>query len=62
MKDKISRTVDFIENKTGLKNVGKYITAMLELDAFFLNEDRHTNNIAFILNDDTGRIQILSVF
>ena len=54
VKDEISRTVDFIENKTGLKNVGKYITAMLELDAFFLNEDRHTNNIAFILRRACG--------
>ena len=62
VKDKISHTVDFIENKTGLKNVGKYITAMLELDAFFLNEDRHTNNIAFILNDDTGEYRFCPYF
>ena len=61
VKDKISRTVDFIENKTGLKNVGKYITAMLELDAFFLNEDRHTNNIAFILNDDTANTDFVRI-
>lgn len=62
VKDKISHTVDFIENKTGLKNVGKYITTMLELDAFFLNEDRHTNNIAFILNDDTGECRFCPYF
>ena len=53
-KDKIRHTAEFIEKVTKLENVGVYLTAMLELDAFFLNEDRHTNNIAFILNDDTG--------
>ena len=47
-------TVEFVEKITGLKDVGKYLSTMLALDAFFLNEDRHTNNIAFILNDDTG--------
>lgn len=62
VKDKISHTVDFIENKTGLKNVGAYITTMLELDAFFLNEDRHTNNIAFIINDDTGEYRFCPYF
>ena len=54
VKDKIQHTVDFVEKVTKLENVGAYLTTMLELDAFFLNEDRHTNNIAFILNDDTG--------
>lgn len=34
----------------------------LELDAFFLNEDRHTNNIAFILNDDTGEYRFCPYF
>lgn len=52
--DRIKHTVDFVERVTGLKNVGEYITVMIELDAFFLNEDRHTNNIAFILNDESG--------
>ena len=35
---------------------------MLELDAFFLNEDRHTNNIAFILNDDSGEYRFCPYF
>ena len=52
--DKIRHTVEFIERVTGLKDVGKYFATMLSMDAFFLNEDRHTNNIAFILNDDIG--------
>ncbi|MBR1731820.1 MAG: hypothetical protein IJ725_05255 [Ruminococcus sp.] len=61
-KDKIKHTVDFIEKVTDLKNVGEYLTTMLELDAFFLNEDRHTNNIAFILNDDTGEYSFCPYF
>ena len=60
--DKIRHTVDFIEKVTDLKNVGAYLTTMMELDAFFLNEDRHTNNIAFILNDDTGEYQFCPYF
>lgn len=61
-KDKIRRTAEFIEKVTKLENVGAYLTAMLELDAFFLNEDRHTNNIAFILNDDTGEYRYCPYF
>lgn len=53
-KDKIRHTVEFVEKTTGLEKVGEYFATMLELDAFFLNEDRHTNNIAFVRNDDSG--------
>ncbi len=60
--EKLRHTVDFVEKVTALKNVGQYLTAMLELDAFFLNEDRHTNNIAFILNDDTGEYRLCPYF
>lgn len=62
VKDKIKFTVDFIEEHTNLENVGAYLTAMLELDAFFLNEDRHTNNIAFIRNDDTEEFSFCPYF
>lgn len=62
IKDKIRFTVDFIEGHTNLENVGEYLTAMLELDAFFLNEDRHTNNIAFIRNDDSGEFRFCPYF
>ncbi|MFR5875521.1 MAG: hypothetical protein ACLUFN_03425 [Eubacterium sp.] len=62
VEDKIKHTVDFIEKVTNLKNIGAYITMMLELDAFFLNEDRHTNNIAFILNDETGEYRFCPYF
>lgn len=38
---------------TGIQNFGAYLTAMLEIDAFFLNEDRHTNNIAVLYDTET---------
>ncbi len=60
--DKIKHTVEFVEKVTNLKNVGKYITMMLELDAFFLNEDRHTNNIAFVLHDKTDKYKFCPYF
>lgn len=46
--ERISYTVDFIRDITKIDNAGETLTAWLELDAMFLNEDRHTNNIAFI--------------
>ena len=60
--EKIRYTVDFVEQTTGLQNVGKYLTTLLELDAFFLNEDRHTNNLAVIRNEDTKEYRLCPVF
>lgn len=51
-KKRIAYTVDHVVNYTGLKDFGIYLTKMLEIDAFFLNEDRHTNNIAVIYDMD----------
>ena len=48
IKKRIEYTVDHVINYTGLVDFGKYLAQMLEMDAFFLNEDRHTNNIAVI--------------
>lgn len=47
---RIAHTVSFVENVTGLKDFGVYLAKLLEIDAFFLNEDRHTNNIALLYN------------
>ena len=62
IKDKIKFTVNFVEKVTGLEDVGKYFTIMIELDTFFLNEDRHTNNIAFIKNEETGKFRFCPYF
>lgn len=52
LRDKIKYVVDFVEDITEIKNFGQYLTLMLEIDAFFLNEDRHFNNVSFVVKDD----------
>lgn len=37
---------------TGLKDFGKYMSKLLTIDAFFLNEDRHTHNIAVLMDGE----------
>lgn len=60
--DKIIYAVEFVEKVTGLKNVGEYLATMLAVDAFFLNEDRHTNNIAVIRNEKTKKFRFAPIF
>lgn len=62
VEDRIRYTVEFIEEEIGIQNFGKYLTALLEFDAFFLNEDRHTNNIAFLRNTKTGTYRLCPIF
>lgn len=50
--DRAKFVVDKVIEITGLTDFGKYLTLMLEMDAFFLNEDRHFNNIAVICKAD----------
>ena len=59
---RIRYTIDFIEQTTGLTGVGKYLTLLLELDSFFLNEDRHTNNLAVIRNEKTKEFRLCPIF
>lgn len=40
------------EELTGLRDFGIYMSKMMAIDAFFLNEDRHTHNIAVVLKGD----------
>ena len=39
-----------VERLTGLTGFGKYMDKLFTIDAFFLNEDRHTHNIAVLMN------------
>ncbi|MCR5208640.1 MAG: hypothetical protein K6C99_00335 [Lachnospiraceae bacterium] len=51
--DKRSRLkllVDETERVTGIRNFGIYMAKMITIDSFFLNEDRHTHNIAVLVN------------
>lgn len=60
--DRIRYTVDFIERTTGLPRVGPYLTTILELDQLFLNEDRHTNNLAVIRDEKTLSFRLCPIF
>ena len=62
LQERIRYTVDFIEHTTGLLGVGQYLTLLLELDSFFLNEDRHTNNLAVIRNEKTKEFRLCPIF
>lgn len=60
--DRIRYTVEQVEKYTGLHNFGEYLTAMVELDAFFLNEDRHTNNIAVLYDTEKDCYELSPIF
>ena len=60
--DKIRRTVDTVVEITGLENFGVYLTAILEADAIFLNEDRHTNNIAVLYDAENDSYACCPLF
>lgn len=39
-----------------------YLTAILELDCLTLNEDRHTNNLAVLRNEETKEFRLCPIF
>ena len=49
-KERLHFLVQQVERMTGLRNFGIYMNKLLTIDAFFLNEDRHTHNIAVLMN------------
>jgi len=50
VKSRVEYTIDFVENVTGLHEFRDYLSFLIQLDAFFFNEDRHTGNIAVLFN------------
>lgn len=50
-----------VERMTGLPKFGQYMVKMLTIDALFLNEDRHTHNIA-VLMDGEGNFDYCPIF
>lgn len=61
-KEKIRYTVDFVQQVTGISEFGSYLTLLLEMDAFFLNEDRHTNNLAVLYHAEKEQYRLCPVF
>ena len=58
VKERIQYTEEVVRNITGLDNFGVYLATILEMDAFFLNEDRHTNNISVLYNKETDAYRL----
>lgn len=50
--DRLIFLVNQTERITGLTEFGVYMSKMMTIDALFLNEDRHTHNIAVLLDED----------
>ena len=53
--------VNQVERVTGLTGFGAYMNKLLTIDALFLNEDRHTHNVAVLMNGD-GDFTYCSIF
>lgn len=53
--------VEQTERITGLRDFGKYMSKLLAIDALFLNEDRHTHNVA-VLWDGDSRFDYCPIF
>ncbi len=59
--ERLSMIVDQTERLTGIKQFGVYLSKVLTIDAFFLNEDRHTHNIAVLMNGE-GEFRLCPIF
>ncbi|MCD7715399.1 MAG: hypothetical protein LUI39_02960 [Lachnospiraceae bacterium] len=61
-REQILYTEELVRNVTGIRDFGEYLTKMLEMDAFFLNEDRHTNNIAVLYDREEKNWRLCPFF
>ena len=61
IENRIRFLVEQVERITNLKNFGRYISILLTVDALFINEDRHTHNIA-VLMDEKGMYHYCPIF
>lgn len=60
-KERLIFLVDKVERITGISNFGQYMCKLLTVDALFLNEDRHTHNIAVMMSED-GKYKLCPIF
>lgn len=59
--NRLTFLVNQVVRITGLKKFGVYMSKLLTIDTFFLNEDRHTHNIA-VLMDEKGEYHYCPIF
>ena len=62
VKERILYTVELVENVTGLEDFGLYLTKMLELDAFFMNVGRNTDNISLLYDTKCQEYRFCPIF
>lgn len=60
--ERIKFLVNAVESITKIPNFGNYLTTILEIDAFFMNEDRHTNNLAVLYNGELDEYRLCPIF
>lgn len=60
-RNRIRFLVEQTERMTGLSDFGEYVSKLLTIDALFLNEDRHTHNIA-VLRDEKNQFHLCPFF
>ena len=58
---RLKTLVDEVERATGIKDFGIYMSKLLTVDAFILNDDRHTHNIA-VLSKNMKDFKIAPIF
>lgn len=61
LENRVRFLVEQTERITGLENFGEYLSKLFTIDALFLNEDRHTHNIAVLL-DMAGKYHYCPIF
>ena len=59
-KKRIQYVAESAAELTGLADFPQYLTLLFEIDALFLNDDRHLNNIAVI--EDNGKYNYCPIF
>ena len=59
--ERLEMLVEQVERLTGIEDFGQYMCKVLTVDALFLNDDRHTHNIA-VLTDGQGHYKPSPIF
>ena len=59
--ERLKMIVDQVETVTGIKDFGAYMCKMLTIDSLFLNEDRHTHNLA-VMTDNANKFKAAPIF
>ena len=59
--ERLKKLVEETERLTGISEFGKYMNKILTVDALFLNEDRHTHNLA-VLTHNLADFKLAPIF